>query len=84
MISMELDRIDSLLAGAGRPAIGEGDADTEAVGVVQDLLIGHGFRRLPGLLGRGRGRFGPQTVAAVTRFQGTSGLAETGALDGRR
>ncbi|MEK7753633.1 MAG: peptidoglycan-binding domain-containing protein [Acidobacteriota bacterium] len=81
-MKLGLDRIDQLLAGASVPAIGEGEADTETVGVVQDLLIGHGFRKLPGLLGRGRGRFGPQTVAAVTRFQGTGGLAETGAVDG--
>ncbi|MCX6635253.1 MAG: peptidoglycan-binding domain-containing protein [Acidobacteria bacterium] len=81
MTSLGLDRIDRLLAGASGRAIGEGEADAEAVGVVQDLLIGHGFRRLPGLLGRGRGRFGPQTLAAVTRFQRTSGLAETGVVD---
>ena len=82
MISLGLDRIDRLLAGSSGPAIGEGEADAKAVGVVQDLLIGHGFRGLPGLLGRGHGRFGPQTVAAVARFQTAGGLAETGAVDG--
>ena len=79
-----LDRIDQLLAGGSGRAIGVGEADAEAVGVVQDLLIGHGFRKLPGLLGRGRGRFGPQTVAAVTRFQGTCGVAKPASWMGQR
>ncbi len=81
MINTGIARIDQLLAGANAQPIGAGEADSDAVGVIQDLLIGHGFQRLPGLLGRGRGRFGPQTMAAVTAFQKTNGLPETGAVD---
>lgn len=81
MISTGIGRIDQLLADAAAPPIGAGEADAEAVGVVQDLLIGHGFRRIPGLLGPARGRFGPQTTAAVAEFQKKNALPETGAVD---
>lgn len=82
MVDTGIDRIDRLLADAAARPVGADEADAEAVGVVQDLLIGHGFRKLPGVLGRARGRFGPQTVAAVTGFQKANGLAQTGAVDG--
>ncbi len=81
MVSTGINRIDSLLAGAGGQPVAEGEADAEAVGVVQDLLIGHGYRKLPGLLSSSRGRFGPQTLAAVTGFQKTHALPQTGAVD---
>jgi hypothetical protein len=81
MIETGIERIDRLLAGAGGAPIAAGEADAEAVGVVQDLLIGHGYRRVPGVLGRARGRFGPQTTAAVAGFQKANQLPATGAVD---
>jgi len=81
MISTGIVRVDRLLSGADTRPIGAGEADVETVGVVQDLLIGQGFRKLPGILGSGRGKFGPQTVVAVTEFQKAQGLSQTGAVD---
>jgi peptidoglycan hydrolase-like protein with peptidoglycan-binding domain len=80
-VNTGIERIDRLLADAAARPIEAGEADAEAVGVVQDLLIGHGFRKLPGVRGPARGRFGPQTVAAVTAFRKANGLAQTGAVD---
>jgi len=81
MAATGVARVDSLFAGAGAP-IAAGDPDPDAVGAIQDLLRGHGVSNLPGLLGASRGRFGPRTAQAVRTFQRTSGLAETGAVDG--
>src|SRR5262245_16824398 len=74
-------RIDQLLDGQRVEPIGPGDPDQEAVGVIQDLLIGHGFRDLPGLLDQARGRFGPRTTDAVRTFQRNQGLQESGLVD---
>jgi peptidoglycan hydrolase-like protein with peptidoglycan-binding domain len=81
MVSTGINRIDQLLSTSGSPPIAAGETDTEAVGVVQDLLIGHGFRKVPGILGPARGKFGPQTTAAVAEFQKSNRLPETGAVD---
>jgi peptidoglycan hydrolase-like protein with peptidoglycan-binding domain len=80
MVNTGINRIDQLLSSTGAP-IAAGETDAEAVGVVQDLLIGHGFRKIPGILGTARGKFGPATVAAVTQFQKQNALPETGAVD---
>ena len=71
-------RIDDMFAGdvAATP-IGRGDTDAASVGVLQDLLIGHGAR-LAGILDRARGQFGPQTEAALSAFQ----LEQTGRATG--
>jgi peptidoglycan hydrolase-like protein with peptidoglycan-binding domain len=74
-------RIDQLFEGQSLQPIGTGDPDREAVGIIQDFLIGHGFTNLPGLLGRARGQFGPLTTTAVRTFQKNNGLPETGAVD---
>ncbi|MBI4877549.1 MAG: peptidoglycan-binding protein [Acidobacteria bacterium] len=76
-----IGRIDLLLDGTDERPIGAGEPDQEAVGVIQDLLIGHGARKIPGVLGRARGRYGPQTAAAVSDFQTAAGLTATGAVD---
>lgn len=74
-------RIDQLFSGLVATPIAAGEPDREAVGVVQDLLRGHGFAELPGLLGTARGIFGPLTTAAVGHFQSAHSLAGSGAVD---
>jgi peptidoglycan hydrolase-like protein with peptidoglycan-binding domain len=81
MASSGIERIDNLFDGLSQELIVQGDADRESVGAIQDLLIGHGFTELPGLLGKSRGTFGPKTTDAVRSFQQKNGLTETGAVD---
>ncbi len=82
MVQSGVAKVDQLVADSGAEPIAAGVADAAAVGVVQDLLLGHGFTGLPGVLGAGRGLFGPKTSAAATSFQQAQGLAATGAVDG--
>jgi len=73
--------IDALFDGSGDPpSLAQGTKDSEAVGALQDLLIGHGAR-LPGIFEAGRGSFGPKTTAAVMAFQDDHGLPVTGEVD---
>jgi hypothetical protein len=78
-----IKRIDDLFAGDPAAApLAKGDPDKAAVGVLQDLLIGHGATRLPGILGEHRGLFGPKTEAALKDFQaGQQSLPISGQLD---
>jgi peptidoglycan hydrolase-like protein with peptidoglycan-binding domain len=76
-----INRIDQLFNGQNLASIGAGEPDREAVGSVQDFLIGHGFTSLPGLLGAARGQFGPKTTDAVRTFQQNQTLPVTGAVD---
>jgi hypothetical protein len=46
------------------------DPDKEAVGFIQDLLAGHGFREMPDALSSSYGSFGNQTRKAVAEFRG--------------
>ena len=80
MAESGISRIDNLLQGQGEELL-PGEEDKEAVGLVQDLLIGHGFTSLPGLLGNSRGIYGPKTTDAVMEFQRDHGLSDTGAVD---
>ncbi len=81
MALTEIPQIDGLVAGdsAAQP-LARDDPDTAAVGVLQDLLIGHGAR-LPGLLGPDHGTFGPRTEAALKAFQAEHDLRINGQLD---
>lgn len=74
-------RIDTLLNGGAGDPIARGVDDPPAVGAVQDLLIGHGARQVPGILGQGRGVFGPKTEAAVFAFQVERDTAPNGKVD---
>jgi Putative peptidoglycan binding domain len=56
-------------------------SDRESVAAVQALLIGHGYNRLPTVLARDCGIFGPQTIGALQQFQTGQGLASTGNVD---
>ena len=80
MTGTGIARIDALWQDPAAPPIVPGEADTEAVGAVQDLLIGHGAR-LPGILGAGHGSFGSKTELAVRTFQEAQGLQPTGRVD---
>jgi peptidoglycan hydrolase-like protein with peptidoglycan-binding domain len=82
MAQTGIPRIDQVFEGQPAQSIGPGDPDRESVGVIQDFLIGHGFANLPGLLGPGRGLFGPLTTAVVRAFQQNNKLPITGAVDG--
>jgi hypothetical protein len=74
-------RIDQLFEGQSLEPIGPEDPDLEAVGVIQDLLIGHGFKGLPGLLHPARGRFGHVTTQAVRTFRASHDLPDSDVVD---
>jgi peptidoglycan hydrolase-like protein with peptidoglycan-binding domain len=61
--------IDNLLNGQSATPITTGSSDREAVGLIQELLAGHGATGMPGLLSPSRGSFGPTTTRAVRQFQ---------------
>ena len=71
--------LDRLWTDAAAPSIAP--TDREAVGAVQSLLLGHGFSRMPTILARDCGIYGPQTIAALHSFQSDQDLAATGAID---
>ncbi len=73
-----ISRIDALAAG---PALGPGDSDAAAVGLVQDLLRGHGFKRLPDMRAASYGRFGDLTRQAVLEYRARAGLGDSPAVD---
>jgi peptidoglycan hydrolase-like protein with peptidoglycan-binding domain len=75
-----IGRIDDLLDGRATDPIGAG-SDAETIGFVQDLLIGHDFKSLPGVLGASRGTFGPHTAEAVRQFQQAHTVPATGTID---
>ncbi|HEV8239982.1 MAG TPA: peptidoglycan-binding domain-containing protein [Thermoanaerobaculia bacterium] len=79
MATTGISRIDQLLASGGA-AIASGDGP-DAVGILQDLLIGHGFAGLPGILGAARGVFGPATTSAVRQVQEAAKLPLSGGVD---
>jgi peptidoglycan hydrolase-like protein with peptidoglycan-binding domain len=81
MAASGIARIDALWQDSSAPALAAGAVDADAVGAVQDLLIGHGASRLPGILGSDRGLFGPRTELAIKTFQQERGLPVTGSID---
>lgn len=74
------DRIDRLWSTSDAPPIARGDSDVEAVGAIQDLLIGQSGK-LPGILDAGRGQFGALTQGALGAFQGAADHEPTGQVD---
>jgi hypothetical protein len=81
MAQTEIKRIDDLFDGVSAAVpIARRDSDKAAVGVLQDLLIGHGAA-LPGILGQNRGEFGPKTEAALKAFQAEHTGHISGELD---
>ena len=65
-----IPRIDRLLDGSNPAPIAAGDPDRAAVGVIQDLLTGHGCRNLPGLTDPNLGVFGKRTTQALRSICG--------------
>ena len=57
-----VSQIDDLFSGRSAAPLSAANATADAVSVLQDLLIGHGYRGIPGILGTARGRFGPATA----------------------
>jgi peptidoglycan hydrolase-like protein with peptidoglycan-binding domain len=80
MVATGIGKIDSLWSDPLTRPLAPGDPDAEAVGAIQDLLIGHGAP-MPGILGASRGVYGPQTVAAISAFQESRGQPPTGTVD---
>ena len=74
-------QIDALLGGQPAAPLTAQSSTPESTGFLQDLLIGHDFD-LPGPLAPARGRFGPQTTAAIRQFQRDRHLPVTGSVDG--
>src|SRR4051812_24943288 len=74
------DRIDALLGGGPANPI-DATCDAGTIGFVQDLLIGHDFKHLPGIDGQGRGVFGRRTTDAVRQFQEACRLPGSGVID---
>lgn len=66
--------IDDLLEGRSQSPIGPDTSDREAIAEIQDFLRCQGFSGLPGLLGAGRGVFGPKTSEAVRDFRASHNL----------
>lgn len=83
MAKSRIERIDRLLDETGVEPVRPGDPDRKAVGIIQELLICHGFPGMPNILSTSRGIFGPRTTAAVRDFQEAHGLTETGMVDNR-
>jgi len=71
--------LDRLWIDADAPSIVPTDRD--AVAAVQSLLLGHGFNRMPTILARDCGIYGPQTIAALQTFQSDQSLSATGGID---
>jgi hypothetical protein len=72
-------RIDQLLDGTNPAPIGQADDvvhahDARTIGAIQDLLGGHGFRRMPLTKQEYYGRFGRATAQAIVDFQIQRGL----------
>jgi peptidoglycan hydrolase-like protein with peptidoglycan-binding domain len=74
-----LPTIDRLMADASAPPVDT--ADRSAVAATQALLIGHGFRRLPALLDRACGTYGPVTHAALNAFRSAHELPACDGID---
>jgi peptidoglycan hydrolase-like protein with peptidoglycan-binding domain len=82
MAQTGIQRIDDLFADDPVAApLAIGDSDKAAVGVLQDLLIGHGAPRLPGILHPERGIFGRKTETALKAFQAQHTGQISGLLD---
>ena len=81
MAESGIPQIDDLLGGRAFAPLSSTNCDPQAAGLIQDLLIGHGFTKLPGVLGRAHGTFGPQTTDAAREFQTRQQLPPTGTID---
>ncbi len=72
--------IDPLMTNPSSQALKLDQSSRDAVGVVQDLLTGHGYRGLPSVLLPSYGAFGASTLKALSDFQSLRGLTPDGTL----
>jgi hypothetical protein len=72
--------IDGFFANSAPPPVELSTAGPEAVGVIQDLLTGHGFSNQPSILAPGYGACGNATSEALRSFQNNCGLTPDGIL----
>ncbi len=73
-----ISRIDGLADGR---ALAPGEGDAASVGLIQDLLRGHGFKRLPDMRSASYGRFGDLTRQAILEYRARAGLGASPAVD---
>lgn len=64
------------------PPLAPGEPDTLSVGLVQDLLRGHGYSRLPNACGGSYGKFGNLTRRSILAYRETAGLPGEANVDG--
>ena len=67
-------QVDQLLSGAAR-SVALAQAERGTLGIVQDLLTGHGFAKLPLLLSPNYGVYSDATRKALCEFQSSCGLS---------
>lgn len=82
MANTGIARIDNLMAGTpGVAPIAVGDPDRDAVGAIQDLLMGYGNNHLPDVRLPEHGNYGSMTAAAVQQFRANAGLPPSNQVD---
>jgi hypothetical protein len=69
-----IDEIDRFFTHVSCPPLKLEQSGHETVGTIQDLLTGHGFRRLPSILTPGYGSISDATRRALCGFQNSCGL----------
>lgn len=72
--------IDPLLTDPSSQPLRLDRGGRDAVGAVQDLLTGHGYKGLPSILLPSYGAYGDATLKALCDFQGLNGLTPDGML----
>lgn len=76
-----IDKIDAIFGGQSSIRIASGETDRQAIGAVQDLLAGQGYRGMPSILSSSYGSFGSATLNAVKGFQTACALPANGEVD---
>lgn len=72
--------LDQLLKGDSATPISS-QSEPAAIGAIQDLLAGHGYRGIPVVVSSQYGRWTPNTTAALQLFQRDNSLNETDKVD---
>jgi hypothetical protein len=73
-VGLNIAQIDQFLAPAPTVPVDLGTCQRDAVGIIQDLLSGHQFSKLPSILSPTYGAFGDATRSALVSFKNTCGL----------
>ena len=75
-----IDEIDRFFLSESCPPLDLAQSGRDAVGIIQDLLTGHGFPKLPSILSPAYGAFGDLTRRALGDFQNSYGMAPNAVL----